>query len=56
MWFDFSPMRPDEYYRQDAQRWTEMLVLRNAAHKGIERAKDEKRATVELLTMPGASG
>jgi hypothetical protein len=53
MWFDFSPMRPDDYYRQDAQRWQEMLTLRAAALKGIERSRDEKRATTELLTMPG---
>jgi hypothetical protein len=54
MWFDFSPMRIDDYYRQDAQRWTEMLTLRNAAYKGIERARDEKRANAELLQMPGS--
>jgi len=53
MWFDFSPMRPDDYFRQDAQRWNEMLTLRAAASKGIERARDEKRATAELATMTG---
>jgi glutamine synthetase adenylyltransferase len=53
MWFDFSPMRIDDYYRQEAQRWNEMLTLRAAAINGIESARDEKRATSELLTMPG---
>lgn len=53
MWFDFSPMRPDEYLRQEAKFFTDILTLKNAALKGIERAKDEQRAASELLTMPG---
>jgi hypothetical protein len=43
-WFDFSPMRPDEYAATDAERWTDALEMRNAIEKGRADARAEKRA------------
>jgi hypothetical protein len=40
-WFDFSPMRPDEYAATDAERWTEALELRNVIEDARARARDE---------------
>jgi hypothetical protein len=44
-WFDFSPMRPDEYAVTDAERWTEALELRNVIEDAKARARDEARAS-----------
>jgi hypothetical protein len=41
LWFDVSPLRPDEYGRQDAERWTEISQLQNAVLAGIAKARDE---------------
>lgn len=43
-WYDFSPMRPDEYKRQDAERWTEALQLHNVIRQERDRAKEEAAA------------
>lgn len=47
-WFDLSPMRPDEYMRQDAQRWNEAVILRNAINEGIADAQGDQHAKAQL--------
>jgi hypothetical protein len=44
MWFDFSPMRLDEYLRQDAMLFNEIVLCKNAAEDGRSRAASEKQA------------
>jgi hypothetical protein len=41
LWFDLSPMRPDEYGRTEAYRWVEAVQIRNAYQAGIDDADDE---------------
>lgn len=41
MFYDLSPMRPDEFGRQRARRWTEAMQCRIAANEGIEQARNE---------------
>jgi hypothetical protein len=36
-------MRPDEYKRQDAGRWTEAVVLKNAIEEGKSEAHVEQQ-------------
>ena len=44
LWFDMSPMRPDEWARTDAQRWRSAIAMRNAYHAGEQDAKGEAEA------------
>ena len=37
-------MRPDEYYRQEAATWQEMLSYRNAIEEGRQGAISEQKA------------
>lgn len=41
MWYDLSPMRPDEHAKTDARRWVETTALRQAGNDGIQEATDE---------------
>jgi hypothetical protein len=34
LWYDLSPMRPDEYAATNAWRWHEAVTLRNAWEQG----------------------
>lgn len=43
MFYDLSPMRPDEFGRQRARRWTEAMQCRVAAQEGIEQARNEAK-------------
>jgi hypothetical protein len=51
MWFDLSPLRPDEYMRMDARLWTEAVVLRNAANEGLQDAHSEGKAVTKLSSL-----
>jgi hypothetical protein len=44
MWYDLSPLRPEEYLNTRADTWTEAVQLRNAALDGIASAKAEAGA------------
>lgn len=48
MWFDLSPLRPDEWAETDAARWIEAVQLRTAYQAGIEDAKGETAMTDQL--------
>lgn len=47
-WYDLSPMRPDEYKRQDAGRWVEAVELRNAIEEGKAEAHTDRQVQVQL--------
>lgn len=51
MWYDLSPMRPDDYLQTNAYRWHEAVTLRNAYTEGIQQAQREKTTRDELLKM-----
>jgi len=51
MWYDLTPMRPDEYANTNARRWLEAVALRRAGQDGIEQAAAEKRADDKLGTL-----
>lgn len=48
MWFDLSPMRPDEWAETDAARWNEAMQLRAAYQAGVEDAKGEAAMSDQL--------
>lgn len=58
MWYDLSPMRPDEYLNTRADTWTEAVQLRNAAQDGISAARAEASGYERLanVTNPGQAG
>jgi hypothetical protein len=41
-------MRPDEYKRQDAGRWTEAVHMRNAIEEGKAEAHVEQKVQAQL--------
>lgn len=48
VWYDLSPMRPDEFGKQVAARWTRAEAIKRAFEKGMalergSRAKDAER-------------
>lgn len=43
-WFDLSPLRPDDYKRQDAERWNEAVTLQRAIQEGKGEAGSERTA------------
>jgi hypothetical protein len=49
LWYDLSPMRPDEYMRQNAWRWQEAVTLRSAYLEGKEDATREKHTRDTLM-------
>jgi hypothetical protein len=51
MWYDLSPMRPDDYLRVNAYRWHEAVALRNAYNEGVQDAAREKQTHDKLLAM-----
>lgn len=51
MWYDLSPMRPDEHANANARRWVEATTLRAAAQAGIQDAASEHEATEKLSAM-----
>jgi hypothetical protein len=50
-WFDMSGMRPDEYLRQDAAFYTEIVACRNAIYEGEQAALDEQKAEQKIIQM-----
>jgi hypothetical protein len=44
-------MRPDEYMKTNAYRWTEAASLRVAYQNGYDDAKHEKQAHDKLMSM-----
>lgn len=43
-WYDLSPMRPDDYARTNARRWTEAMACRSAFDEGMRDAAREGEA------------
>lgn len=52
LWFDLSPMRPDEWARSDANRWNRNMKIRMAYEEGAREASDEAQAASDLANMP----
>lgn len=50
MWFDLSPLRPDEWARTSYRRWVEAETLRAAYQRGYADAKDEHNAATTAQT------
>jgi len=48
IWFNLSPLRPDEWAATDVERWMRNVQLRNAYQAGVDDAEDEARAAQEL--------
>lgn len=44
LWFDTSPMRPDEWQHVDLERWNEAASVQDAWQKGIEDARSEVKS------------
>jgi hypothetical protein len=40
-WYDLSPMRPDDYAKTQARRWTEAVTCRAAFDEGMRDAARE---------------
>lgn len=55
LWFDLSPMRPDEWARTDAQRWRTAIAMRNAYHAGERDAEGEAKAREQIDQMWAAA-
>ena len=51
MWYDLSPMRPDEYAETNARRWVEATTLRTAGESGQRDAAKEAEGNQKLLDM-----
>lgn len=50
LWYDLSPMRPDEYAATNAWRWTEAVTLRAAFEQGKRDAHHEKETRDRLMS------
>ena len=50
MWFDLSPLRPDEWARTNYRRWVEAEALRAAYREGFDGARDEHSAATTAQT------
>lgn len=55
LWYDLSPMRPDDLAATDATRWTEAIQLQRAWHEGIADANDEKSTNERLAKIDTAN-
>jgi hypothetical protein len=44
-------MRPDEFMRQDAERWTEAVALKNAMAEAVKAARDEQEGERKIQEM-----
>lgn len=42
-WFDLSPMRPDEWGRQDAETWYTAVAYRSAYDSTVREIRNAKR-------------
>jgi hypothetical protein len=51
MWYDLSPMRPDEFDRTTAYSWHEVMTLRVAFEDGRRKAHDSASAWKQAQTM-----
>ena len=47
-WFDLSPMRPDEFMKQESYRWQYITECQAAYEAGRKRADEEAAAVREL--------
>lgn len=47
LWYDLSSMRPDEFARTNARRWTEAVRVRKAYLDGFQDADAEHAAQQE---------
>lgn len=58
IWFDLSPLRPDEWAKTVASRWLRNFELSNAYHAGVAEAiaerKDAKAAADKIRKMQAA--
>lgn len=50
-WFDLSPLRPDEFDRANARRWSEVAACRAAYEMGIRDAIAEQHAYRHALAL-----
>ena len=48
LWFDLSPMRPDEWAQTDAARWNEAAQMRSAYQAGVDQARRESEMDATL--------
>ena len=48
-WYDLSPMRPDDYARQEVFRWREAVACRNAYEQGVQDAARERETHDRLM-------
>lgn len=51
LWFDLSPMRPDDWANADAARWRSNLRIRKAYLEGVAEANDSVQAKRDLEQM-----
>lgn len=51
MQYDFSPLHPDDFGRQQAFRWRDALACRNAFDTGMHDAAREGQAYSKVLAM-----
>lgn len=54
MWFDLSPMRPDDHANTQARRWLETTTLRAAGERGRQEATDEGEVDKKLAARRDA--
>lgn len=52
LWFDLSPMRPDEWANSDAKRWQTNVMIRRAYMDGAAEANDDHQAREDLKKGP----
>lgn len=48
MWFDLSPLRPDEWARTRARPWREAAMLRSAYREGYDAVMASRREREEI--------
>lgn len=52
LWFDVSPLRPDEYGRQRAMRWTQASVDQRVHQDAMADVQQEAQGFQRLATAP----
>jgi len=60
LWFDLSPLRPDEWLNANAEIWNEAQQLRYAYESGVaevrKEAEREAKSTASLDRLRGMVG
>lgn len=54
IWFDLSPMRPDEWANTVAERWYRNARLKAAYLEGVNDARDEVKGQLKAAGMAKA--